>query len=541
MPRSSTRFATRLVIFGSLTILLLSAAFPIRSTAQSSAFSSLNGAFTGAAEEWDVPRDLLVAIAYAETHFDDHDGQPSVDNGFGLMHLVDNPRAQTLPLAAKLLSMPVERLKTDSQENIRGGAAVLRSYADTHNISDSERQNAAAWYRAVAAYSQAEDPRVAREYADEVYRLLNVGIQGTSPTGETIVVQPQVVEPIKGKDSGMISAQAQSLDYAEALWVPAHSTNYMVAKREGDYPIKYIVIHTTQGTYSSAVNWFHIDHGSYGPTSAHYVIRSRDGEITQTVRDKDIAYHAGNWTYNTQSIGIEHEGWVSDPKTWYTDAMYKSSAALARSIAKRYGIPLDRSHIIGHSEVPGATHTDPGPGWNWTYYMQLVQQAAPQPNAPAPTPPALAHKTYIPFVQGAAVWSIIIDNTATAQFTASGNWDEATYNAQRYGADYRVASPQAVTDTAWFRANIPAGGLYDISIWYPSSAAYNPATPFVIKTATGNQVVRVNQQADGGRWINLGRFTLSTGDDTVVGVSRWSSEPGYVIADAVRIVQSAAN
>lgn len=541
MPYSSTRFAARLVIFGTLIILLFSAAFPIRSTAQSSASSSLSGAFNRAAEERDVPRDLLVAIAYAETHFDDHDGQPSIDNGYGLMHLVENPRAQTLPLAARLLRMPVERLKTDTQQNIRGGAAVLRQYADTQNMSHSERRDLAAWYSAVARYSQAQDLRIAREYADEVYRLLNLGISGTSPEGETIRVQPQVIEPNKGKYSSLISAQAQSLDYAEALWVPAYSANYMVAKREQDYPIKYIVIHTTQGTYASAINWFHMDHGSYGPTSAHYVIRSRDGEITQTVRDKDVAYHAGNWTYNTQSIGIEHEGWVNDPNTWYTDAMYKSSAALARSIAKRYGIPLDRSHIIGHSEVPGATHTDPGSGWNWTYYMQLVQQATLEPDPAAPNPVGLAHKTYFPFVQRHEDWSTIIDNGAAAQFTASTNWDGATYNSQRYGANYRVASPQPVTDTAWFRANIPATGMYDISIWYPSSAAYNAATPFVIKTATGNQVVRVNQQTNGGRWVNLGSFTLNAGDATVVGVSRWSSEPGYLIADAVKIVQRPAN
>ena len=112
----------------------------------------------------------------------------------------------------------------------------------------------------------------------------------------------------------------------------------------------------TQGSYAGAISWFQNPSSN---VSAHYVIRSSDGAITQMVREKDIAWHAGNWTYNTQSIGIEHEGWVSSC-TWFTDAMYRASAALARNIALKYGIPMNRNHIIGHNEVPGATHTDPG-------------------------------------------------------------------------------------------------------------------------------------------------------------------------------------
>jgi hypothetical protein len=84
---------------------------------------------------------------------------------------------------------------------------------------------------------------------------------------------------------------------------------------------------------------------------------------------------------NLHSIGIEHEGYLSDPDRWYTDAMYRSSAALTRDICDRYGIPKDRSHIIGHYEVPGCStghgggsgcHTDPGSGWDWDYYISLV-------------------------------------------------------------------------------------------------------------------------------------------------------------------------
>src|SRR5690606_37754439 len=110
--------------------------------------------------------------------------------------------------------------------------------------------------------------------------------------------------------------------------------------------------------------------------SAHYVIRSSDGQITQMVQDNDIAWHAGNSTYNRQSIGIEHEGYVNNA-SWYTNAMYQASANLTRWLCDTYNIPKDRAHILAHSEVPGATHTDPGPNWDWNYYMSLVNPSPP--------------------------------------------------------------------------------------------------------------------------------------------------------------------
>lgn len=157
-------------------------------------------------------------------------------------------------------------------------------------------------------------------------------------------------------------------DYPGARWIPANSNNYTVANRPSSHPIRYIIIHVTQGSYAGAISWFRNPNSR---VSAHYVLRSSDGEITQMVRHKDIGWHAGNWTYNTQSIGIEHEGWVSDPR-WFTDAMYRASANVSRYICNQYGIPKTRQYIIGHNEVPGATHTDPGPHWNWSYYMSLI-------------------------------------------------------------------------------------------------------------------------------------------------------------------------
>jgi N-acetyl-anhydromuramyl-L-alanine amidase AmpD len=161
-------------------------------------------------------------------------------------------------------------------------------------------------------------------------------------------------------------------------WYPANSSNYVAANRPNSEPIDTIILHVTQGSFAGTVSWFSDPKSG---VSTHYIIRSSDGFIAQSVREKDIARHAGNWTYNQTSIGIEHEGYVENPAS-FTEAMYLSSATLVAYLARKYSIPVDRQHIIGHDEVPnpnkpgrygGASgHQDPGPYWNWNKYIGLI-------------------------------------------------------------------------------------------------------------------------------------------------------------------------
>ncbi|MFB7268899.1 N-acetylmuramoyl-L-alanine amidase [Streptomyces sp. NPDC056244] len=160
------------------------------------------------------------------------------------------------------------------------------------------------------------------------------------------------------------------LDYAPAQWIAASPANWRRADRPDDYAVDRVVIHVVQGSYQVALKVFRDPaHGA----ASHYVVR-KDGHVAQMIRELDVAYHAGNRLYNERSIGIEHEGFV-DEKSSFTDAMYRSSARLTAGICERYGIPVDRKHIIGHVEVPGTDHTDPGPYWDWDRYMELVREA----------------------------------------------------------------------------------------------------------------------------------------------------------------------
>lgn len=155
--------------------------------------------------------------------------------------------------------------------------------------------------------------------------------------------------------------------------IPANSRNYTV--RSGR-TIDRVVIHTIEGSESSCISWFQ---NAAARVSAHYVV-SHAGRITQMVADKNVAWHCGNW--NSRSIGIENEGFAGQNR--WTDVQYRALAELTAGICDRYGIPKDRTHIVGHKEVPGATHGDPGPSFDWTRFIALVRGGSTTTTPPSP-------------------------------------------------------------------------------------------------------------------------------------------------------------
>jgi N-acetyl-anhydromuramyl-L-alanine amidase AmpD len=165
-------------------------------------------------------------------------------------------------------------------------------------------------------------------------------------------------------------------------WVRGDGSYTKASRGVHDHAITMIVIHATDGgTLGGNVWWLS---GGHSHASAHYVI-ARDGSIVQLVHLSDVAWHAGNSKVNRHSIGIEHVGETYDPNG-FTAEEYQSSARLVAWLVRRYGIPVDRRHIIGHSQVPDPKnpqllggsdhHTDPGPHWRWGYYLNLVRHYA---------------------------------------------------------------------------------------------------------------------------------------------------------------------
>jgi hypothetical protein len=165
--------------------------------------------------------------------------------------------------------------------------------------------------------------------------------------------------------------------YAQNSADPSDYGNYDLADRPADgLNVRYAVVHDTEEPYGPTLTEFQDSHAY---VSAHYVIRSSDGRVTQMVLTKDVAWHAGNWYVNMHSVGVENEGFALQGARWYTEKLYHSLARLTRYQAKRFGFPLNRAHVIGHDQVPGPTgafqagmHWDPGTYFNWAHFMALA-------------------------------------------------------------------------------------------------------------------------------------------------------------------------
>jgi N-acetyl-anhydromuramyl-L-alanine amidase AmpD len=183
--------------------------------------------------------------------------------------------------------------------------------------------------------------------------------------------------------AGVPSARAgDAVKRPPLTWVRGQGSYTNAGRSAGSHTITTIVIHATDGGSTLGNVWWLS--GGHSHASAHYVV-ARDGSIVQLVHLSDVAWHAGNWKVNQHSIGIEHVGETYDPAGFTADE-YRSSARLVAWLVRRYGIPVDREHIIGHYQVPDPGHpgeyggsdhhTDPGPHWRWGFYMSLVRHDA---------------------------------------------------------------------------------------------------------------------------------------------------------------------
>lgn len=389
--------------------LALAGAVAVPVLAQASAESSpkavaLQHDFAAAAEEFDVPEAVLLAVAHQESAWDMHAGQHSHGGGYGPMHLTDvtadmlakggagvagraetaelaaNPALHTLQAAARLTGLSQERLRDDAAANIRGGAALLASYQK--ELSDGTSADPGQWYGAVARYSQADQRQSAQAFANRVFRTLKKGAARTTLDGQRVaLVGDARVAPATGQLSRLGLPQATAADTecpptVDCTFVPAAAANGQVSNRPANgIRLDSIVIHDTESSYESAIATFQTPGGG----AAHYVVRSSDGAVTQMVPTKDLAFHSGNYSMNMHSIGIEHEGYAAHGATWYTQAQYEATADLVTYLAERFDIPLDRQHILGHDNYAGPTpgtvsgmHWDPGPSWDWERFMTML-------------------------------------------------------------------------------------------------------------------------------------------------------------------------
>ncbi len=289
---------------------------------------------------------------------------------------------------------------------------------------------------------------------------------------------------------GFSAQSAEAQQKPAVRWVPAHSSNYTARSSRS---IRRIVIHTIEGSEGAAISWFQNRRAN---VSAHYVV-AHSGRITQMLRDSDRGWHAGVSSWNADSIGIENEGYAG--RNGWTNAQYGSLAALVRYVTNRYGIPVDRTHIVGHSEVRRGK-SDPGRFFDWTRFLNMVRSgsnATTTPITPVTAPsPTSANGRYA------------VEISASALNVRTGPWGTRIGTAAR-GRKLVVTGQRS----GWLRID-----------WSGRSGWVHGG--YVRRTgATGLEVTASALNVRGGPSVRNGRLGSTLRGQTYVRVSRqgnWS-------------------
>lgn len=139
-----------------------------------------------------------------------------------------------------------------------------------------------------------------------------------------------------------------------------------------------IVDHITAGLMPGCLSWLQ---NPAAKASAHCLV-TKAGAIYQLVKDQDTAWHAGiinhpNWPLydgtnpNYYTIGIEHEALAGEP---LTEAQYQATLWLHRQLVTKYGIPIDKDHIIGHYRIDSVNRPNcPGPKFPWDRLLKNLK------------------------------------------------------------------------------------------------------------------------------------------------------------------------
>lgn len=413
------------------------------SQAHAAAGGPLASAFAAAAQQSGVPQSLLMAISYAETHWDTHlaSNGANGDSGatesvYGPMSLYLDPDGTgTVAQAAADLGVSVAQVENDPATNILGASAVLVDDSKTTNNGNKPpSSDVNDWYGAVAKYVGSDLYEPAKWFADNVYALVQSGVAGAATDGERLSVPAQAVNPATSQINvlNLTHLQPGPSDYPYTdEWIPSGGKHYGASNRpKNGLFIQYIVIHDTEEDYPGTIRTFR---NPGGCCSSNYVVDGEAGgaypTVTQLVHNKDISYHAGNYWFNQHSIGIEHVGFADAPGGYYTQKLYDASAQLVAYLCAVYNIPIDRAHILGHGSVPGPSqvyvngmHWDPGPFWDWAYYLNRVRYYYGQwtSGAPAIGVPA-QYQTPRSLVRSIAV------NAGHAGADDIGSWTNGTY------------------------------------------------------------------------------------------------------------------
>lgn len=147
--------------------------------------ATLRSYFQIASKEFGIPIPILHAIAMREANWTML--SPSIDQGWGFMHLTDSGYSSTLIEASELLDLPPEVLKKDALQNIRGAAALLAKYNNYEHLKFSKYSD---WKESLKKISGLDINELQESQIKNYYEIIYNGETSKTLWNETIKLEP---------------------------------------------------------------------------------------------------------------------------------------------------------------------------------------------------------------------------------------------------------------------------------------------------------------------------------------------------------------
>lgn len=287
------------------------------------------------------------------------------------------------------------------------------------------------------------------------------------------------------------------------------------------------VIHWIAGNLASADATFQ---NTIRNTSAHYGIE--DTTIHQYVRDEDTAYHSGNWTVNTQTIGIEHS---AQPGRDASQATLDTSAQLIADLASKHGFAINSSTIRPHNAIK-ATQC---PGTiNVAWLINKANELIGRPNTPAPQPSIPSSAVSLETVTVAsAVLNVRSAPTSTAPLAGSRQLKKG----DTFKIVGRVSGQMVNGISTWVKSQkgnyVWAGGL--VGQTSPKAPDTSGVATVIVNTANVRDQPTTASPLSGSRQLHKGDTFAYNGvvsGQSVGGNNQWvrSTKGNYVHSSLVR-------
>jgi len=284
---------------------------------------------------------------------------------------------------------------------------------------------------------------------------------------------------------------------------------------------------------------------AYTPSYDEIIVDNTDAgyaEVGTWANSTSPGYYGTNSRYSDTGVGNDTATWTPSLSTSYYDVYAWWVADTNRATNATYtvnhasgsaNVIVNQSAAGGQWNLLGNYSFNAGTSGNVVLTdnaeagkvvsadaIKLAQSAAPTPT-PTPTPPPGS--------------DYIIDNDQGAPaYTETGSWSLSTSSGYN-DLTYKYAGCTTAATATW-NANFAQAGNYQVFTIYRASTNRSTAAKFVVHTASGDQIVYIDQTQNNLVWVSLGTYAFNAGANsmTLDAAGSTGNKRVVVIADTVR-------